>query len=391
MKILSDLFEELRALKVRKVDDYRTSYPITYGEIYNSYQFIKFEKNEENYIPIDLLRNALLEDARVSSKEYIKKRTGGDRQKHFYNDSNEARKKDYINRLTNQFERNKLYINMHVFQKPIKGSIKKEFLQALKEKENIYNKLLFHYDEVKKQNKNIFLLPMRLSLIYNDLSENLNNEKVINYIDMKELIKYLNDAFHSLIKRIQKRVAYRCFIAYDRVILIDKKLVPYLHVNFYLNELDINNYYIKNITREWCSIIDDVARINYVYFNNPLQESIDENDEEDEDWNKNIVYRNKKEYRFTLKICNSIRPFCEDNELSHDELIKKIRKEIVRSKKGMNDFRLNELIKKIEKIKINKAYHKDYLLCISKQYVKIPGLNNFTKGKIIYQGDLNKK
>ena len=395
---MSDIFKDIRALKLRESDAWKPSSPITYGEIKDNYSFTGFvkideesEREDNNSLkPIDWLFESMLQDAKNAPLKYIIKKTTKRFDKGFYI-SDDERRSNYIHQLKSP-SRGK---NSHQFQRPIKGDIRTAMKRALREKEDIYQKLCTQYDQIKTKEKNVALFPLRLTLERSVFFDGEENKYQLTYPQLRKAISSLAKTFSELIKRIGKRAAYMHMVWFDRLVLLNNDMTPYLHVNFYFKNNDFSDYYLRDIVREWCILTEKNCRIDYTLFQDNLPEMPEEDDKMmEEDWHDRCVYDEAKdiEYHFELHYRNAIIPFAQKNsELGYAELISELTR--IKSRYADQPERVNKLtdeIKNIKKINHSQEYHKAYLLSVAKQFIKVPNVNHFSAGKVHYSSSKDK-
>ncbi|WP_272538160.1 hypothetical protein, partial [Providencia sp. PROV193] len=284
---MSKIFKDIRALKLRDSDGWKSSDSATYGEIKNNYSFIGFvpidegsqNSDNESLKPKDWLFEAMLQDAKDVPLKYIIEKTTPRMDKRF-RISDKQRRIDYINQLEwcNSTQ------NAHQFHRPITGDVRTEMKRALKEKEEIYKKFCTHYDEVKAQEKSVAILPLHLTFSRDVFFDNQENKYQLSYSILREAISYLTEKFSELIKKIGKRSAYQHVVAFDRLVLLRDDITPYLHVNFYFEDNDFSDFYLRDIVREWCLLTEYDCRVDYIQFQDSLSEIPGEDDTMMEDY-----------------------------------------------------------------------------------------------------------
>ena len=274
----------------------------------------------------------------------------------------------------------------------------------IKEKEDFYEKLYKTYSTVKKEHKDIYLLPISLKVNF----EHYDEDPVARINHQSAL---LTSAFKLLITKITSRKGYETFLYYSRVILLDRSQQPFLHIVLYYKPSEISDFYLRDLTRIWCEVVDKTIQekcsdikletnkddddlsveVDYVYFDKPLPSM--HNDGYEDEWKNGKHYSltdSEIRYGFEVSATDLSSAF---NPLHHKNIIAPRSRRPTRNSLGYvgrfseADSYLNEaeFKKWMKGIKQDQKYHTDYLERIAKQYVKIPDLNNLSHGVFTYK------
>ncbi len=391
---MSDLFKELRFMALRSTDDTKVSHVISESTLRKEYNFTDFYKLDDNkYRVTDLYL-----EGRVAEKvNYPPKKpqnsipvTGLPHNSIIYTP------------LGNQSF--SLYASDLFTRKP-KGELLSAMKLWIKEKEDFYEKLYKTYSTVKKEHKDIYLLPISLKVNF----EHYDEDPVARINHQSAL---LTSAFKLLITKITSRKGYEVFLHYTRVILLDNRQQPFLHVVLYYKESDISDFYLRDLTRIWCEVVDKTIQekcsdiklqtnkdnddlsveVDYVYFDKPFPSM--HNDEYEDEWKNGKHYSlTDSEIRYGFEVSATDLPSAF-NPLRHKNIIVPLSKKrrtssylgyVGRFSEADSYLNEAEFKKWMKGIKQDQKYHTDYLERIAKQYVKIPDLNNLSHGVFTYK------
>ncbi|EPT2282748.1 hypothetical protein [Escherichia coli] len=403
---MSDLFKELRFMGLRSEDKTKVSYVVSEAALREEYNFTHFYKLEDGgYELVDLYTEGVVAElvnspprrhytptVRTLARNSIKFTSLGNQPIHLsHNDS---------------------------FTKKPKGELLKVMKLWIKEKQGVFTKLHNTYFDLQQKHKKIYLLPVSFKI---NFSSQLDDDPCVKIPSQS---KILTEAFTQLVEKVKSRHLYASFLHYSRLVLLTNQQQPFLHVLFYYQEPDISDFYIRDLTRIWCEVVDKaIARhgtdiektsfkrtdethvyTDYVYFDTPLPQMRNdgEDNEDGEDWKDGHYYLNDKRYNFEVshahflqssmprKSVNIIVPQRRKGRAGVD-LKRNIEAKIKRFSEDESYFSEAEYKKWIKSIKQDQNHHTDYLEKVAKQYVKIPGVNNLTTGVFTYLPKKRKK
>lgn len=235
---MSDLFKELRFMALRSTDDTKVSHVISESTLRKEYNFTDFYKLDDNKYGV----TDLYFEGRVAEKvNYPPKKP-----QYSIPVTGLAHNSIRYTELGNQSF--SLYDCDRFTRKP-KGELLSAMKLWIKEKEDFYEKLYKIYSTVKKEHKDIYLLPISLKVNF----EHYDEDPVARINHQSAL---LTSAFKLLITKITSRKGYETFLYYSRVILLDRSRQPFLHIVLYYKPSEISDFYLRDLTRIWCEVVD---------------------------------------------------------------------------------------------------------------------------------------
>ena len=396
---MSELFKELRFMALRSIDKTKVSRVISESTLRKEYNFTHFCKLDDNQYAV----TDLYHEGRIGECANYR--------------SQKPRSYDLITLIPQcniqytELEHSSIHLHKaNSFTRKPKGELLSAMKSWVSEKEDFFEKLHDTYLALQKEHKNIYLLPISLKIYLeyhgiDNLVESINHQSAI-----------LTNAFKSLITKISSRRDYETFIHYSRVILLDNRQRPFLHVVLYYKDPDISDFYIRDLTRIWCETADkaiqengsgivaqnsddedDVSvEVNYVYFDTPLPSML--NDEEEGEWEDGRHY-DVNDRRYSLEVSATplysalnysyhkdiIVPLSKRKRGADSSLSRRIDLQVARFSEADSYLSEAEFKKWIKGVKQEQSYHIYYLERVAKQYVKIPNLNNLSQGIFTYK------
>ncbi|WP_134707132.1 hypothetical protein [Rahnella sp. CJA17(1/100)] len=180
-----------------------------------------------------------------------------------YYDQNDNKIIKYFRRVSNLVEGS---FSINDFDKltEAKNNIKEITQPLLKKKSELLNTLLLHYHRLNRKHPSLYSLRFSFSL----KRDAIINKGFDNPLEVKNSCWVLVSAMRNFLNNARQRVLLQKIVGHFWVVMKEPNGMPYIHINFYINDdrfnanlaTEIINLWAKVTSNDGCALFFDVSR-----------------------------------------------------------------------------------------------------------------------------------
>ncbi|HAP83820.1 MULTISPECIES: hypothetical protein [Enterobacteriaceae] len=266
-----DVWADFRVFELNKIDKTYERFAMPYGDVENKYNLIIFgndlsslptrnnSSSAASVIPINFLERLYLEENNASSlSENMVKSLKNSRKKEVYE-----------------------------FNQPPNERYKAVLRGLLQDKIHACNYIESKYNNVKRNNKHITVLPVSLCLREKDVLGAFPEIKIIDgWVagDISGVIKFLRKLVSMLLNKLKHRSIYSRFTGYTQLLLLNESGFPYVQINFFISGAVVESFYAEDINNVWSEITRRCGVAQFYIFKGEGISS------------KNVIYKDGRKY-----------------------------------------------------------------------------------------------